>query len=113
MRATWLRLVCMRSAISDWVMPDASMACWICHANTRFCATPSTSSRIPSSSRKLSNELPIGSCSTFHLSLSLPGEIQIRPGCLPRLLDEPVQEDHGAAGKAEEDPGNPVAIESC
>ena len=42
----------------------ASMACCSCHANTRFCATASTSSRIPSSSRKPSNELPLRcSCS--------------------------------------------------
>ena len=46
-------------AIVCFVFRCACMACSSCHASTRLMATASTSSRIPSSSRKLSNVEPL------------------------------------------------------
>src|ERR1700736_3008501 len=46
-----------------------------------------------------------------HLSFAFQGKVNVRLRRLLRLLDEAVQQDHGAAAHAENHPRDPVAVE--
>lgn len=62
-------------AIACFVFCCSCMACSSCHASTRLIATASTSSRIPSSSRKLSKVDPLRSIffrSFFFMLIAIP-----------------------------------------
>lgn len=111
--STAARLVPMRCAIWVFVMFFAAISLCIPSAMTFLTAAFSTSSRMPSSSRKSSKLLPM--CSFIKSSLwacnfvfALFGKLSVFLRCLLRLLHDCVKENHVRSAHGEEHAGNAV-----